>query len=824
MNRQSFCTLCGQTLKSTVTANTNQQDGYFCCDGCQMVYSMIMQSDQYNQFNNIKETDIYKKCVVAGVIPDDRTIDTEEKTPDQVKTIPITDAQTDQSDYKTKELLTWDFSITDMWCPACAWVVEDVLKRSKGVVKAVCNFSSDRGKVHYDPVSTSPDTLKKIVENLGYLALPPEGSHKPSPKAFVRLAITFFLSMNIMMFSWSIYSGFIWQLSDASIQLLSWPVLMMATVVLLYGGYPIHLRAWAGIRARTPGMEILISMGSITAYLYSFFHVFEGSRHLYFDASSMLILLVLVGKKLEQSAKSKISAGFSEFRSLAPEKVKICTVQFPKGQYVSVKQLSTTDIFQVEQGEILAADGIVIKGDAVIDESSISGEPKPLNATINETVKSGSRVISGSIQVKALAVGSESVFGKMMMIMENNFSEKTEQIKRFERILQFFVPSVIGFSFLVYIYNVLNGASSYEAVNRGISVLVISCPCALGIAIPLALTAGVSIARKAGILVRDLEAFESAEGLGSIVFDKTGTLTTGKMQLLDIRITSDTSKETILGLACALEENSNHYLAMAVKSYCLHHRLEALPITNIEQHENGISGDYKGKKLRLGSRQFAGQSIPVTVDINPKAEDLQIVSEVYLAVDETVVAVLKFGDSLRKGTKKLITDLQERSLSTFLVSGDAKPPTLSAGKSVGIVSDHCYGGMLPHQKAAIIKDLKKGNLNVAMVGDGINDAPAMTESDLAVAVHSGLNPGEQVSSITLIRKDPAQLIDFLTIAREVNRTVKQNLIFAFIYNLIGIPIAASGLLNPIVAVTAMLFSSLSVTFNTLILVNKDIKF
>jgi P-type Cu+ transporter len=824
MNRQSSCTLCGQTIKSVATAITNQQDSNFCCDGCQMVYAMIMQSDQYKQFKNIKETEIYKKCVAAGVIPNDSTNVTEEKNRSQSKTIPIPDEQRDQSDDATKELLTWDFSITNMWCPACAWVVEDVLKRSKGVVNAVCNFSRDRGKVHYDPVNTTPDTLKKIVENLGYFALSPEDSHKASPKEFVRLAITFFLSMNIMMLSWSIYSGFIWQISDASIQLLSWPILLMATIVLIYGGYPIHLRAWAGIRARTPGMEVLISMGSITAYLYSFFHVFEGSRHLYFDASSMLVVLVLVGKKLEQSAKNRISAGFSEFLSLAPEKVKICTAQFPNGHYVSVKQLSISDTFQVEQGEILAADGIVIKGDAIIDESSISGEPKPLNASINETVKSGSRVMSGSIQVKATAVGSKSVFGKMMMIMENNLSGKTEQTERFEGILRLFVPAVIGFSFLVYLYNVFNGMSSYEAVSRGISVMVISCPCALGIAIPLALTAGVSIARKAGILVRDLEAFESVEGLGSIVFDKTGTLTTGKMQLLDVHTTNATVRKTILGLACALEEKSNHYLAIAVKSYCQHHGFDALPITNIEQHDNGISGNYEGKKLRLGSRQFVGQLIPIVLDINPGAETVQVVSQVYFAVDESVVAVLRFGDSLRKGTKKLITDLQGRSLSTFLVSGDANSPTCSVGQSVGIASDNCYGGRLPHQKADIVKDLKKANLKVAMVGDGINDGPAMAESDLAVAVHSGLNPGEHVSSITLIRKDPAQLIDFLILAREVNRTVKQNLIFAFIYNLIGIPVAASGLLNPIIAVTAMLFSSLSVTFNTLILVNKNIKF
>ncbi|MBU2646726.1 cation-translocating P-type ATPase [bacterium] len=826
MKNQPACKLCGLPVKE-LRLNPDPGKDRFCCNGCRMVYSMLMESDQFKNETDFTQTDLYKRCVAAGIIPDTSRIQPESSTPGMTATDAGTSSQRAYSPEPAEkvpdETLTCSFTVGNMWCPACAWIVEDALRKTKGVVQASCNFSSDRGKVLYDPVKTKPDTLLKVVENLGYSASPLEQSQKRSIREFVRLAVTLFLTMNIMMFSWSIYSGFFWKLSGESVQLLSWPVLIMATVVLVYGGYPIFSRALAGIRAGAPGMETLIATGSLTTYVASLFNVVAGSLHLYFDASAMLILLILIGKRLEQSARDRISAGLADFFSLAPEKVKLCSDQFPNGRYVSVKQLSREDIFLAEQGEILAADGTIVDGAAIIDESSITGEVKPVKGKIYDGVKSGSRIISGKIRVKATQVGSDSVLGKMMAIMENSLSGKTQKTARFEGLLKYFVPTVISLAVLTFLAGFLSGLSNADAFNRAISVLVISCPCALGIAIPLALVAGVSIAGKSGILVRNFEAFEKIETLDCIVFDKTGTLTTGKMQLLEIRTASHFSRDQVLGLASALEAESDHYIAHTLKTHALDNGILPLPVGKIRHYETGIAGEFDGSTIRLGSRDFAG--IETTAPMNPadlNAGERQVVTEIFLTVNGTLVATIIFGDTIRSGVRKLIAHLRQMRHIVFLLSGDASAATHAAALSAGIDREQSHGGVLPHEKAAFIRQLQQTGKTVAMVGDGVNDAPAMAESDLAVAVHSGLNPGDGVAAITLMQEDPVQLLNFLHLARLVNRTVKQNLVGALVYNLIGIPVAASGMLNPIIAVTAMLFSSLSVTFNTLFLVRRNV--
>ena len=788
-----------------------------------MVFSMLMESDQFSDAEDYKQTELYKNCVAAGVIPD-----TSENTDQR----PITASSPKTAGFpKSPEnistnpdhYLSWSFSVTNMWCPACAWIVENALSRSDGIVSASCNFSNDRGKVLYDPVKTSPEAVAKTVTRLGYGAVPLEKKLIRETGEFVRLFITLACTMNIMMISWAIYTGFFLELSAISVQMLSWPVLIMATIVLVYGGYPIHKRALTGIRSGLPGMETLISTGSISAYVYSLFHMIEGSIHLYFDASSMLILLILIGKRLEQSARNRIQSGLADFFSLIPEKVKICSPQFPGGRYVSIQQLSKHDIFQVEYGEILAGDGVVIAGEAVIDESSITGEAKPLSARVDDKVRSGTRVLSGLIQVQALQVGEESVLGKMMSIVENSLSGKTRQTARLEGWLKYFVPAILGLSGLTFLSGLLSGLSSYEALNRGLSVMVISCPCALGIAIPLALVAGVSIAGKAGILVRDFEAFEKIDGLDCVVFDKTGTLTTGRMQLLDVQTFKNNSKEHILGLAAGMEAESNHFIADSIKACSRTQKIKPLPVEYIQHHGNGIEAVFEGQSLRLGSREFVGvekspSAGPSDADIN----ETQVVSEIFLTVDDTLISMMTFGDSMRQGVNRLVSELRKIHLSVCLISGDSSNSTLSAALSAGIEPEACQGRMLPHEKAEFIKSLRFSKKKIAMVGDGVNDAPAMAASDMAVAVHSGLNPGEGVAAITLMQEDPSQLLDFILLAKRVNKKVNQNLIFAFIYNLIGIPIAASGMLNPIIAATAMLFSSLSVTINTLLLVKKEL--
>ncbi len=809
------CKLCGLPVK---TAADPAKD-LFCCSGCKMVYAMLMESDQCNldQSGDFKDTDLYKQCVAAGVIPDTHEKHSISEIDADLFKIPAPGRSPDPD-----SLLDLNFHLHHMWCPACAWVIEKALIESNGVIKASCNFSSDRGNVLYDPIKTSPDKIFKTIENLGYTSASLNEKPQKNTKEFIRLFVTLFLTMNVMMLSWAIYAGFFIKLSPHTVQMLGWPVFLMASIVVFYGGYPIHKRAVTGIKSGQPGMETLISTGSFSAYFYSLFHLFKGSIHLYFDAASMLILLILIGKMLEQSAKSKIAEGLWSFFSLVPLKVRICTKIFPKGRYVSIKQLSVGDIFCAEQGEILAADGSVTKGHGVIDESSITGEAKPASVTLSDKVKSGTRVISGAIQIKAEKTGENSILGRMITIMENNLSGKTPQTQRFETLLKFFVPAIMGLSILTFFFCIMNGLSSYEAFNRGISVLVISCPCALGIAIPLALVAGVSAAGKNGILVRNFEAFEKIRDLDTIVFDKTGTLTTGKLEILGIDTPPHFPSKKAWHIICSMENGSDHYIGNAIRTYGIAKDITSVELDNIRHHSNGISCRFQDETYRFGSMAFVKKmNHPAPSFISSIKQGVQVISTVFLSVDDKIVAAVHLGDSMKSGIRSLITDLDHLGLTSFLISGDARKSTLSVGSFVQIPAEYTQGGLLPHEKADFIQTLKQSGKKTAMVGDGVNDAPAMARSDIAIAVHSGLNPGEGVATITLMQETPVQLLDFIVLAKRVNKKVKQNLIFALVYNLISIPLAASGLLNPIIAAAAMLLSSLSVTFNTLLLVKKE---
>jgi heavy metal translocating P-type ATPase len=782
-----------------------------------MVYSILSESNQTLSQQEFKKTELYQKCLETGIIQNPSK---ESAVRSHIK-LKAPNKEKKAVPKGTQNTLTWSFSIENMWCPACAWVIVAMLKETNGVVDASCNFSSDRGRITYDPIVASPSVFKEIIDSLGYRVTSLENPTKQNKIELVRLAVTLVLTMNIMMFSWSLYSGYFLQLSQNATLMLSWLVLLMATIVLFYGGHPIHSRAYQGIIAKSPGMESLISIGSITAYCFSVLQVFDSSVHLYFDTSAMLLLLVLIGKRLEQSAKDKIVIGLNEFFSLAPTKVKRCDDHFPRGRYISVSQLSTGDVIQAEKGEIIAADGVTIEGNATVDESSLTGEAKPINATAGIHLKSGSRIIDGQVKIKALKIGKDSNLGKMMTIMENTLAERSPLNERFEGLLKIFIPLVIATSALTYLYGVLTGLSSYSALNRGLSVLVISCPCALGIAIPLALTAGTSLAGKIGILVKDLQAFQATKGVNCIVFDKTGTLTTGTMELMDIHTFNALTRKEALQIACSMESNSSHYIADAIKAHGVEQGVTPFEVTDMKHYSNGIRGEIQGQTMALGSRDFVRYSDYVLTHKSHCSDDVQLISEVFLTINDQLEATFQLGDSIRDNINKFIKTLKELGYDIYLISGDSNEATVSVGQRIGIDSHSCQGNLLPHQKASFITKLKNKGNKVIMIGDGVNDGPAMVESDLAVAVRSGLDPGEGASTITFLQENPKQLVAFLSLAQKVNTVVKQNLAAAIIYNLLAIPIAASGLLNPIVAVTAMSLSSLSVILNTLFMLKSE---
>jgi heavy metal translocating P-type ATPase len=535
----------------------------------------------------------------------------------------------------------------------------------------------------------------------------------------------------------------------------------------------------------------------------------------------MLITLVLLGKTLERRAKGKVLADLDNFFALMPTKVRICTDHFPDGRYAAMGQLEEGDIFRVTETELVPADGRIVTGNGAVEESSLTGEPLPITKKPGDFIRSGARIQQGSFKIKAAKVGSDSTLGQMMQVIEKTLLTKMPIEGKTDIILQWFVPVILVLAAATGIVCRLIGLSLETSILRAVTIMVISCPCALGIAIPLARVAGISIAGKKGILVRNFSAFEMANRISAVVFDKTGTVTHGNWTLQEIVAFAPFDENQALKFAAGLEKNSDHFIGREILRQARIKNIQPAKLHDIRTEENGVSGEFEGNILKIGSTHFLSDMINgFTKRLGSRHSGQGSKnSYVFMSSADQPAAIFIFGDTIRKGVSATVQRLQHCGLQTALVSGDGRETTRAVAKSIGIRD--AYGGRMPTDKVAIVKALQDQNHRVAMVGDGINDAPALVQADLSLAVHSGAHLGEEVADVTLMRAAPEQIIDFLIFAKAVNTKIQQNLVFTFVYNVISIPMAMSGLLTPLVAVSAMLLSSISVIGNTLMLVRSE---
>lgn len=820
------CDLCGLPLhRDNISATFSKKTYSFCCPGCRHVFNILIESIDSADPKTFKETELFKQCREKGIIPGSKADSASiavAAEPQKKSSLAATKRPDGTFTESSEDIMSINLKVGNMWCPACAWLIEEILTKTSGVIDSSCNFFTDRINIHFNPIQTSPDQIIRTISKLGYNAAVPETFRDAGQgrKELLRFAVSAVLTLNIMMMSYALYSGFFIELTPSTVYRLSLPVFIMATIVLTYGGFDFFKRAWFGLTHAAFGMETLIIIGSLSAYLYSSVNLFTGSIHLYYDTASMLITLVLLGKALECRAKSRILEDLEHFFSLKPTKVRICTDRFPQGRYVAIEQLSKGDRFQVEENEISPADGRIVSGGGTVDESSLTGEALPIIKKPGDILQSGSRIISGTLKVRADKVGDDSTIGQMLDIIQKALKAKSPLEGKTDTILQWFVPVVIALSTGTAFICFRAGLTAEESMLRAITVLVVSCPCALGIAIPLARVAGISIAGTKGILVRDFAAFERAEEINAFVFDKTGTVTEGRWNLLNIIPFDPMTTDEALALAAGLERDNDHFIAREILIQARKKKIEPVSVEIIKIEPKGVTGEVEGKKVRIGAADFLSQELEDKDSLkkNRLWNDQGQNSFVYLGVDGKLCAVLTFGDRLREKILPTIQKLKERGYRLALVSGDGIPITRTIGNKIKIKES--YGGKLPQEKALFVRKLQKQGIQVAMVGDGINDAPAMAAANFSIAVYAGGQPGKEMADIIIMRSDPAQILDFLDMAEKVNKKIHHNLIYAFIYNIFGIPIAISGLLNPLVAVCAMLFSSLSIIGNTFLLIKK----
>jgi heavy metal translocating P-type ATPase len=776
-----------------------------------MVYAMLLEATDSPDPTTFRESELFRRCVAAGVVPASAAdLAAMDKVPEDVGP-----SQPDNA--SGSGTLGLQFKVAGMWCPACAWVIENALSHRTGVGTAACDFATDRLRCTYDPTRADPAGIEAVVRELGYEPMPLEGDlHRIHlRKAFIRLIICALLSVNVMMLSWALDSGFFTSLSGDDIRYLSWPIVVMATVVMVYGGGALFRKAWWGVRAGSPGMEALVCLGAGSAYLYSMFNFISGSWHLYFDTAAMLITLVLLGKMLEERAKAGVRRDLEGFLALQPNKVRLCSDRFPGGRFVDIAQLTPGDTFRVQAEEVVPADGRVLMGGGWVDEAAVTGESRPKAVKPGASVTSGTALLKGDITVAALRVGRNAMLGQMIEIIEAGLARRTPLESRSDRWLAVFVPVMGGLAAATALATYFWGLTWEQALIRGITVLVIACPCALGIAVPMVRMAGISGAGRRGILVRDFEAFERSTAIDTVVFDKTGTLTRGQWSLERIEVLDEMGKDAATALAAGLEAKADHVIARAVTAYCRQQGIAPAQVEHLAMETRGVAGMVQDTEVRIGSWDF------VTRDDPPDpAEPISgpAHSRVFLSRNLKVCAELWFGDKVRKSAEPLIRRLQEMGYAIHLISGDRRDTTTAVAASLGITE--ARGDLAPQDKAGYVTVLQQKGRRVAMVGDGINDAPALAVADLSVAVHRDAALARQAADMTLMRGEPGQLLDFISLAKQANAKVAQNLICAWVYNLIGIPIAMTGWLNPLVAASAMLLSSLTVIGNTLLLVKK----
>ena len=719
----------------------------------------------------------------------------------------------------------WTLAIQGMSCASCVGRVEKSLLKVPGVVSAEVNLALETAQVIGSAQELTPEKLVAAVVAAGYEAqvldtdaaqpraetVPPVYSWWPVAVAGL-LSLPLFMGMVAEWLGWTFWQG----------HFSGWLQWALATPVQFWLGWRFYKAGWHALKAGAGNMDLLVAIGTSAAYGLSVYLLFDTSHgamsHLYFETSAIVITLVLLGKWLEARAKSKTTEAIRALNALRPERASV--VRNNQELQVPIALVRLGDLVMIRPGERVAVDGVIQQGDSQLDESLITGESMPVAKKIGDNVTGGSMNGEGLLYVTATALGHESVLARIVRLVESAQAKKAPIQRLVDKVSEIFVPVVIVLAFITLLGWGLIAGDWQVAILNSVAVLVIACPCALGLATPTAIMVGTGVAARHGILIKDAEALELAHAVKTVAFDKTGTLTEGRPKLVDL-VAIDHDDNQVLMLAASLQAGSEHPLAKAVINAAHDKGLLLQPA----QHVHAVSG--KGLKGRVGELELAlgnaslMQELALEVSVfQAQAEALQEAgySVSWLAAltgTPKLLGMLAFGDTLKATAVNAIAGLQQQGILTVLISGDNPGSASSVARKLGI--SKFYAQVLPEDKANIVKELKQNEGLVAMVGDGINDAPALAEASVGIAMSSGTDVAMHTAGVTLMRGDPALVSDAIDISRRTYAKIRQNLFWAFVYNVVGIPLAALGFLNPVIAGAAMALSSFSVVSNALTL-------
>ncbi|HSV36168.1 MAG TPA: heavy metal translocating P-type ATPase [Ramlibacter sp.] len=713
--------------------------------------------------------------------------------------------------------------IEGMTCASCVARVEKALKKVPGVDTALVNLATETAEVHLLG-GVDEAALTAAVEKAGYQASVLTEAAGGAARSAARgneawpvivaalLSLPLVIPMIGMVFGadWALPGG--WQFA-------------LATPVQFWLGARFYRAGWRALRARTGNMDLLVALGTSAGYGLSVYlllrHGGHGMTHLYFEASAVVITLVLLGKWLETRAKRQTTEAIRALNALRPETAR---VRRGDGQELQlpIAQVRRDDVVVILPGERVPVDGVILDGASEIDESLITGESLPVAKHEGDKVTGGSVNAQGRLIVRTTAIGAESTLARIVRLVETAQARKAPIQRLVDQVSEVFVPVVIVIGLVTLLGWGFATGDWEAAVLNAVAVLVIACPCALGLATPTAIMAGTGVAARHGILIKDAEALEVAHKVTVVAFDKTGTLTEGKPRLVAAEAAQG-DRTSLLAASAALQAGSEHPLARAVLEAAAREAIPVAPAARLRAIAGrGVAAEVGGRELRLGSTRLMEELQVDLQALAPRAAQLQGEGRtVSWVADVTgapvLLGLLAFGDTVKPTAAAAIGKLRAAGVRSVLVTGDNRGSAQAVAAQLGI--DEVRAEVLPEHKAGIVAQLKTGNVTVAMVGDGINDAPALAAADVGMAMATGTEVAMHAAGVTLMRGDPALVADAIDISRRTYAKIRQNLFWAFIYNVVGIPLAAFGLLNPVIAGAAMAFSSVSVVTNALMLRN-----
>lgn len=719
-----------------------------------------------------------------------------------------------------------ELAISGMTCASCAARVERALRRADGVLDAAVNFATERATVRYDPEETSVADLRRVIQDAGYEARETreQGTEKDREQREREVEIrrqtrVFFLAAVLSVPLVSLMASHLFGITLPPL-LASAPFqFVFATPVQFVAGWQFYKGSYAALRARSPNMDVLVAMGTTAAYGFSVYQMLVGGRHLYYESSAVVITLVLLGRLLEARAKGRTSEAIRKLMGLAPKIAHV--VRGREEMDVPTEEVRADDMVVVKPGERIPVDGVVLEGTSVVDESMLTGESIPVEKGPGDEVTGATINRHGSFKFRATRVGRDTVLAQIVRMVEEAQGSKAPIQRLADIVSGYFVPAVLGVAILSLAGWLITTHDAARALLAFTAVLVIACPCALGLATPTAIMVGTGRGAEAGILIKGAEHLERAHRVNTVVFDKTGTITRGEPEVVDEVVLEPGSSESgpveeLVRFAASAELRSEHPLGAAIVRRAQALGIQLDPPSRFEAVPGkGIKAEVGGHSVLVGTARLLEEHNVDTSSADKYREAMESEGKtaMVVSVDGRALGVVGVADTVKDTSREAVGALVKLGIDVVMITGDNARTAKAIGQQVGI--GNVLAEVLPGDKAREVNRLRAEGRVVAMVGDGINDAPALAAADVGIAMGTGADVAMEAADITLVRGDLRAVAGAIRLSRRTMTTIRQNLFWAFIYNVIGVPIAAFGHLSPVVAALAMAFSSVSVVTNSL---------